>query len=336
MKNASEILKSGLKHIDPLVNAEAARLIGDFHVRALIPELIEHARFHRFYSKVTAFYALSRMSVTEAIPHLQKLVDDPNVSDDWYWTGYKGVRAAAAVTLLQMGDDAGVPYLLELAKAGHVVFIRWFAPALLRLQKLPPELAGYLTLEKLCSSEKQKRYDGGEYSEPGALCMLCEALGLVDDPAADERLEFYFGHYSRFVRGQAYRSLHLRRPDKTSAQKIVENAKKQGTDFDRLVAAEVQKDSATLSEIARHAPAAFDRGSAIDALAVILSPSLIEAGKLALEDSDLYVRQCAVESLARNHGAAAQKFFEGMADKEKEIRVLCALAATQLGEKGAS
>jgi len=334
MKNASDILKNGLTHIDPLVNAEAARLIGDFNVRALIPELIEHARFHRFYSKVTAFYSLARMSVTEAIPHLKNLVDDPHVSNDWYWTGYKGVRAAAAVSLLQLGSDAGVPYLLESAKAGQSVFFRWFAPALLRLQKPPPELAGFLTLENLCSAEKQKKSSATEYSEPGMLCMLCEALGLIDDPAAAARLEFYLGHYSRFVRGQAYRSLYLRQPDKVTAQKIGETAKKYRTDFDRLVAAEVEKDSATLSDIARRAPAAFDRGSAVDALAAISSPSLTEAGKLALEDADLYVRQCAVEALARQYGAAAQKYFASLNDNEKEIRVLCALAATQLGEKG--
>jgi HEAT repeat protein len=336
MKNASEILKSGLTYVDPLVNAEAARLIGDWNVRALIPELIEHARFHRFYSKVAAFYSLARMSATEAIPHLKALVDDPNVSNDWYWTGYKGVRAAAAVSLLQLGNDAGVPYLLESAKAGQSVFFRWFAPALLRLKTPPPELVGYLTLENLCSSDAQKRLRDTAYSEPGMLCMLCEALGVIGDPAAEERLEFYLGHYSRFVRGQAYRSLYLRRPDKATAQKIGENAKKFGTDFDRLVAAEVQKDSVTLSDIARHAPAAFDRGSAIDALAAISSPALTEAGKLALEDADLYVRQCAVEALAHYQGAAAQKYFTGLIESEQEIRVLCALAAAQLGEKGAA
>jgi HEAT repeat protein len=335
MKNASDILKSGLKHFDPPVIAETARLIGEWGCRDFIPDLIEDARSNRFYSKVASFYALARLSAKEAIPHLTKLVEDPNVSDDWYWTGYAGVRAGAAVALLQMGQDAGGPYLLESAKAGSFVFTRWFAPALLRL-KAPPELEPYLTLENLCSAEKQKKYEGGDYSEPGMLCMVCEALALLDDPAADERIEFYFGHYSRFLRGQAYRSLYLRRPDKATAQKIGENAQKHGTDFDRLVAAEIEKDSATLAEIARRAPAAFDRGSAIDALAAISSPALPEAGKIALKDPDLYVRQCAVETLARHHGAEAPKLFAGLMEKENEIRVLCALAATQLGEKGAS
>jgi HEAT repeat protein len=316
------------------VNAETARLIGEWNVRALIPDLIEYARFNRFYSKVTSFYALARMSVTEAIPHLKKLVEEPNVSNDWYWTGYKGVRAAAAVSLLQMGDDTGVGYLLELAKGEQIVISRWFAPALLRLGA-PPELRAHLTPEKLCSAERQKKYDGTEYSEPGMICMMCEALGLIDDPAADERLEFYLGHYSRYVRGQAYRSLYHRRRDKSTAQKIGENAQKHRTDFDRLVAAEIQKDAATLSDIARLAKAAFDRGSAIDALAAISAPELIDAGKSALEDEDLYVRQCAVEALARNQGAEAWKEFAILAGKEPEIRVQCALAAVQLGEKEA-
>ena len=336
MKNGAEILRSGLKHFDPLISAEAARLMGEWNGREFIPDLIENAQFNRFYSKTTSFYALARLSAREAIPYLTHLVADPNVSDDWYWTGAKGVRAAAAVVLLQLGSDSGVEYLLELAKKKHPVFIRWFAPALFRL-KAPPELQSHLTLENLCSPEKQKRYDGGEYSEPGMLCMLCEALQLISDPGADAALEFYFDHYSRFARGQAYRSLYARQPNDTTAEKIAESARKHGTDFDLLVNAEVRKDSATLCEIARRAPTAFDRGSAIDALAAISSPSLFVAGKIALADSDLYVRQCAVEALARQDGVAAQKLFAELLHKEKEIRVLCADGSDTVGRtKGTS
>jgi HEAT repeat protein len=329
MKNATQVLRNALKGPDPLIAAEAARLIGEWEGHALIPDLIEHARNHRFYSKVTAFYALAKLSATEAIPHLAKLVDDPNVSNDWYWHGAKGVRAAAAVSLLQLGSEAGVAHLRELAEKRENVFYRWFAPALLRLKNAVP-LHAYLTLENLCPSDRQKKYDGPEFSEPGMLCMLCEALGLVDDPAAVERLEFYLDHYSRFVRRQVYRALYLRNSSDATAQKISANARKHGTDFDLIVAAGISKDSATLADIAHRAPESFDRASAIDTLAAISSPALEETGPRGLEDADVYVRQCSVEALGRVQGAAAQKLFAGLTEREKEGRVLCAIAATQL------
>ena len=253
MKSPLETLREGLAHSDPLVAAEAARLIGEWNGTALIPDLIDYARHNRFYSKVASFYALASLSAKEAIPHLAQLVEDPNVSDDWYWYGAKGVRTAAAVSLLQLGNKAGVPWLGGLAEKKSDVFFRWFAPTLLRLKPVP-ELHAYLTLQNLCDVDRQKSFDGAEFSEPGRLCMLCEALGLIDDPAAAPRIEFYFNHYSRFVRGRAYRSLHLRQPGNATSAKIAAAAKKHATDFDRLVAAEIQKDAATLSDIARRAP----------------------------------------------------------------------------------
>jgi HEAT repeat protein len=335
MKIDTSPLQEALRGPYPFVAAEAARLIGEFNLRALIPDLIENARFYRFYSKVSSFYALAKLSAQEAIPHLKNLVADPHVSDDWYWHGSKGVRAAAAVSLLQLGDASGVPYLRELAEARDMVFFRWFAPALLRLKPVP-ELQACLTLDHLCSAEKRNAYAGPEYTEPGMLCMLGEALALIPDPRADEHLEFYLNYYSRFVRGQAYRSFHLRHQDKATAQKIKETAAKHGTDFDRLVAAEVGRDSAVLVEIARQAPAAFDRGSAIDALGAIASPQLVEAAKPGLEDKDAYVRRCAVESLARRQGQEAQQHFAKLLESEKDATVRCALAASQSGAKDSS
>jgi HEAT repeat protein len=327
------ILVETLSGADPLVAAEAARLIGDWNRREHVSALIEYARFNCFYSKVSSFYALARLSAKEAVPYLTELVVEPNVSNDWYWYAAKGVRAGAAVSLLKLGSDAGVGYLRELAEKRDNVFIRWFAPELLRLDA-PKELIAYLTVDNICTEDRYKSYDGPEYSQPGMLTMLCEALGLIDDPKAESRLEFYFGHYSRFVRGQAYRSLHKRRPGKETAQKIVVNAKKHGTDFDRLVAAEIQGDGATLAAIAGTAAAGFDRGSAIDALAAIKSPALLDAGKLALKDVELYVRQCAVEALARQHPAEAKALFTDALKNEKEVRVLCALAATDFEGDG--
>jgi HEAT repeat protein len=334
MKAAGGILREALQQPEPFLAAEAARLIGEWNGRALVPDLIEYIRVNRFYSKVTGIYALARLAAAEAAPHLSNLVDRPNVSEDRYWYGAKGVRAAAAVTLLQFGNISGVPYLRELAEKRDRVFFRWFAPSLLR-QKAAPELQTYLTLENLCPTEEQRRYFGAEFSDPGMLCMLCEALELLPEPEAEARLDFYTNHYSRFVRGQAFRSLNRRRPDKALTQRAAHSAAKHGTDFDRIIAAKLGRDSHALLVIARDAPAAFDRGSAIDALAAFASPALPEAARHALEDTDAYVRQCAVEALGRQTGVAAQADFEKLLGYEKEARVMCAIAATRLEGEGA-
>jgi len=329
MGNFHNILKEALRSNDPLLAAEAARLIGEWNGKSLVPDLIENALSSRFYSKVSAIYALVALLAVEAVPGLEKLLNAPNVPDDFYWTGYKGVRAAAAVALLQFGSDAGVAYLQELAEAGDCVFSRWYAPALLRLKPVP-ELQPYLTLEKLCSLEERNAFDEVPYTDAGQLCMLCEALGLINDPAAVESLEFYMNFHSRYVRGQAYRSLHLRQADEATARRICANAERHGTDFERLVAAEIRQDSAILLEVARQAPLAFDRASALDALVRISSPHLAEACLVGLEDGDTHVRQCAVEGLARSKHPAARNHLAGLLDKETESRVRCAIAATML------
>jgi len=333
MQNCHAILKDALRKNDPLLASEAARLIGEWKVKSLIPDLIDNALSSRFYSKTSAIYALVGLSAVEAIPCLKILLDAPNVPDDFYWTGHKGVRAAAAVALLHMNDPAGVPYLRQLAEAQSSVFHRWFAPALLRLDV--PELQEYLSFDALCSTKKQTSLCE-EYVEPGMTCMLCEALGVIRDPRADGQLEFYMNHYSRYVRGQAYRSLFMRDPDEMTAKKIFTHAAKKATDFDRLVAAEICGDATCLLDIAQNASFAFDRGSAIDSLEALDSEALQEACASGLEDTDVYVRQCAVEQFARAEKQEERNRLSEMMQSETAPRVRCAIAAALSGSEGKS
>ena len=329
MEECRHILESALAAHDPLLPAEAARLIGDWKRRSLIPDLIENILTSRFYSKVAAIDALARLGAREAIPSLETLVTEPNVPDDFYWTGFKGVRAAASIALLQFGNPAGTGYLHKLASDRSEVFFRWYAPALLRLNAAP-ELQAELTMEKLCSREHRDACSPEPYSDPGMLCMLCEALGLIDDPAADDDLEFYMNFHSRYVRGQAYRSLYLRHGDEATAQKISDRAATHGTEFDLLVSAEIRRDSAALLGIAGKAESAFDRASAIDALATISSPNACETG---LDDEDPQVRKCAVERLARTRPADARSRLGPLLAPEEDPGVRCALAAVILEEQ---
>lgn len=330
-----DILRDALSGSDPVLASEAARLTGEWNGRALIPVLIENARYSRFYSKVSAIFALARLSAAEAVPCLTDLVSEPNVPDDHYWYGCKSVRAAAAVALLHLGSKAGISYLRDLAEAKDNVFFRWFAPELLRMEAAA-QLHGFLTVDNLCSIEKRNSYADTAYTEPGMLCMLCEALGLIPDPLADEHLAFYMDFHSRYVRGQAYRSLYFRHRDERTVQKISEQAERQNTDFDRVVSAEVRQDSAVLLQMAGQAPSGFDRGSALDALGAISSPLLQEACRVGVRDKEPYVRRCAVERLGSSGSIEEAQGLAGMLGDEKDPQVRCALAAVLLAKEARS
>jgi len=314
------ILSQVLHGRDPVLAAEAARLIGDWDLQALVPDLVKNLRTSRFYSKVSSMYSLDKLAPSESL--FLEVFDNPNVPDDFYWVGFKSVKTAAAISLMKGGNPAGEGWLSGLAAVSDPVVLRWFAPALLRLPDTP---AGLLTLDVLCSKDLRDAAADTQYTEPGQLCLLCEALGIINDPRASEHLEHYAKIHSRFVRGQAYRSLHMRNPKAETTQKICDWASRQGTDYDLLVAAAIAGDWPKLKRIVKEAPLGFDRASAIDALPA--SEEFLQVVIEALEDNDPYVRQCAVEQLGHFDDAAAWGALEGLAQRETELRVRCALAA---------
>jgi HEAT repeat protein len=326
MNRTESHLQRALAGADPLLASDAARLIGDWGLAEFAPALMEHLRTSRFYSKVSAVYSLVKLSPAGADRFLEDLFENPRVPDDFYWVGAKTVRAAAAIGLLQMRNSAGLPWLRELAATGNPVFWRWFAPALIRLPD-PSLLADLLTVDKLCVREHRDRFDPSFYSDPGMVCMLCEALGLLAAPEADEHLELYMEFHSRFVRGQACRSFYQRHPDAPTLERIRAGARRHGTVFDRLVAAALGEEIGELRDIAQKAESAFDRACAVDALAGIGSPAAEEAMVPALEDSDPYVRQCAVEGVGRSGMQGNGESLDLLRRRETDLRVLCALEA---------
>ncbi len=316
------ILSQVLHGRDPLLAAEAARLIGDWDLQAFVPDLVQNLRASRFYSKVSSMYSLDKLGPSESL--LLEIFENPNIPDDFYWIGFKSVKTAAAISLLKGGNPAGQNWLSELAEASDAVLLRWFAPALLRLPD-SRSVAGLLTVDSLCSTNLRDAAVDPKYTDPGQLCLLCEALALVEDPRASEHLEHYASFHSRFVRGQAYRSLHQRNPNADMTQKIRDWANRHKTDYDLLVAAAIAGDWMELKRIAKEAQLSFDRGCAIDALPT--SEQSLEVFMEALEDIDPYVRQCAVEQVGYFDDSAAWGALEALAQRETHPGVLCALAA---------
>jgi HEAT repeat protein len=323
------LLPAALHGNDPYLSADAGRLIGTWRLNAAIPDLLRHVQTSPLYSKVAAIESLAKLAPPEARDCLAPVFENPGVPDDFYWVQYKGVRAAAAIALLQLGDTAGVEWLKDRLTHKDASVFRWYAPALLRVSNpLPPALANLLTLEALCNPAHRDAMDLPPYSDPGNVCMLCEALALVEDPAADEDLRFYMNFFSRFVRGQAYRSLYHRHPTPVTLREIHAAALHHGTTFDLAVCAILEGDIPALTQFTRSAETPFDRATAVDGLATLTpSPESDAALLAALEDPDAYVRQCAVEALGTRPPDLFQKPLERLRNQEHEPRVLCACEA---------
>ena len=316
------ILPRTLHGRDPLLAAEAARLIGERGLKVFVPDLIKNLRTSRFYCKVASLYALDRLAPSE--PLLLEIFENPNVPDDFYWIGFKSVKTAAAISLMKIGNSEGEGWLRRLAETSDPVLLRWFAPAMLRLPASSP-VAELLALDILISPDLRDAGTDTQYTDPGQVCLLCEALGLIQNSKATEHLEHFANFHSRFVRGQAYRSLNQQKPDATTAAKIAELARHHGTDYDRLVFAAIDGDVTTLKKIAATAPMGFDRASAIEALP--WSEQDVHVFIQSLDDPDPYVRQCAVERLGDLDFPAATEALDLLAERETMPRVLCALAS---------
>lgn len=332
MSHPPSALLSALHGSDPILSAEAARLIGDWNLVQHAGVLLDHLRTSRSYGKVTSLYALEILSPDGLDAVLEEIFHRPNVPDDFYWYCHRGLRAAAAIALLRRGNSTGLAWLRELAEKKDDVALRWFAPSLLRLPQ-PSPLADLLTLDHLCNRQERESLDCISYSNPPLLCLLCEALALLDDPGADEHLEYYLDFYSRFVRGQACRSLFQRHPDAATLDKIRQATSRYGTDFDRVVAATLAGASAELKDLAGNARASFDRACAVDGLAGIPGPDAEAALAHAFQDADAYVRQCAVEGAGRLGLERFRKALDALLKRETDPRVLCALEAVQQSGK---
>jgi len=337
-KKPFEMLLDALKSADPLVAADAARLLGELGRREAVPALVDYVRTSRHYHKAGGYHALGQIGDRSAIPVLRKLVADPGVRDDWYWYGCRAVRAGAAVALLALGDDGGADYLRELAEKSNDVFYCWFGPTILRLPGSTPgarELRGRLTVEALLSPVPRST----RLSEPGLMSMKAEALGLLGGEAACAELMGLMKFHSRYVRGAAALALMTasRAPEHVAA--VAALADCDPTEFVRIKAslALAQAGQAEraefIAEMAGKAADAFDRAVAVEALGILGDGQYAAAVSRQLKHADTYVRQCALEALERIDPSRAARAARGMA-KDKSPRVRLQAAKILAAEAG--
>ncbi len=231
--------------------------------------------------------------------------------DDWYWFFHRGVRAAACVALLSLGDDAGAGFLTELAEKNHDVFFAWFAPAILRIRRRSPAVSALkarLTVDALMETKPGST----RFTNPGTAAMVAEALGVIGTRKARTHLRSLATSSSRYVRAAACIALLARGARSDDRRFVIRLAETDPTDFVKISASFALARAGERSwaeEIARLAGTAdnpFDTASAIGMLGDLGEKRYAEAVRRYLKHADWYVRQRCVETLGALGGKPAQ------------------------------
>ena len=292
------------------MQADAARLLGTLGRHEAALPLVKYVTECRNYAKVAGFEALARLGDPAAVPALRRLVEWPNVPDDWYWYCARSVRAASAVALMALGDESGEPYLTQLADKQDDVFFAWFGPAILRLpdkSRAAKALKARLTVAALVQPGAGKT----RCNNPATAAMIAEALGLLPAAEARDALDELARHHSRYVRGRAALSLLARGAPDLEVLFVEELAKKDPADFVRVQAslALAKAGKAGWAEALAAAVGRlrdpFDLAVAVEAVGLAGRSRLAPAVQRRLSHADPFVRQTAVEALDRLGGDAS-------------------------------
>jgi HEAT repeat protein len=336
-----DLLTAALVADDEIVQADAARLLGELGSARAVPALGRYVTECRYYCKTAGSDALGRIGDAAAIPVLKHVLAEPNVDDDWFWYCRRAVRTSAAVALLALGDDSGAAWLGELADNNDDVFFCWYAPALLRLpDNLPvvPRLKARITVESLIRPGGRRTRN----SEPGLMAVKTEALGLVGTPEAcraiiDHQMTFL----SRYVRGQAAVSLLEADAGAENVARVETLLAEDDTDFVRIKAslaltrAGRPGQAALIAEAAGSLDDAFDRAAAVEALGLVGDAAGAETLEAQLGHADAYVRQCAIEALERVGAPGAKEAAERMlGDESIRVRLQAAKRLAAAGGEG--
>ncbi len=328
-------ISAALRHKDPVVQADAARMLGELRRAGAVPDLCAYVSESRHCYKTAGMEALARIGDDAAVTTLQALVDAPNVQDDWYWFMHKSVRAAAAIALLRLNNEYGLYYLEDLEQNAKSLFYGWFAPALLRVPSHSPHvrsLQDRLTPERVVVKSEAPGADL-RATDPSFVIAVVEALGEMNGPPAAEHLRRFLTWRSRYVRAQAALGLCRISTGEEDIARLSEMLRTAATDFERirLTRILVEHDPGTdvdpLVHLARHATETFDRAAAVEAMGELGFESFAPATAQALEDEDPWVRQCAVEALEYIGGEAArERIRRALADTHIRVRLQAAKA----------
>ena len=332
MTDPKQLLISGLEHDDPVVQADAARLLGEIACADAVPALLAYVSNSRHAYKTAGFEALMKIGDKSIIPDLEKLLAAPNVQDDWYWHMNKSVKAACAICLLSLGSKIALQHLVQLADDGQDIFYGWFAPSILRMDS---GLPGVKQLQERLTVETIYKDGAGTLREmdPSFVITVSEALACMNTEDALEAQRSLCAWRSRYIRVQAARGLMQQSEAKEDKDLIQQMFNEAQTEFEEsglsaiLFEQKLTDDISRVQTIAASSQDAFERAYAVEQLGIIADRSSLQVLEQATKDSDAYVRQNAVEALDRlDHSDASQIINTCAADESMRVRLQVAKA----------
>jgi HEAT repeat protein len=303
------VLIAGLQSDDPVVQADAARLLGELRSREAVGPLLNYVCTDPHYAKTAGLEALARIGDPAVCPRIRQLISDPHVPNDTPWYGRQSVRVAAALALLSLGDESGASTLQQIidAKAkdrspedaAQWALYAWFAPAVLELPdglESTRKLKQEMTFERLFPAEKK---------DPGQIAVIARALGMLKTEQSLGKLVELLKFHSRYVRASAAVNLLAASPTPEHMAAVAELAEKDPTEFVRVkasLALALAGDDKRLAAIVKAAESAedgLDRAAAVEALGLLHQRAYVALLMRQLWQADPFIRLSAIEALDR-------------------------------------
>jgi HEAT repeat protein len=303
------VLIAGLQSSDPIVQADAAWLLGELRSRDAVGPLVDYVCTDWHYGKTAGLEALARIGDPSVCPRIRELLSEPHVPDDTPWYGRQSVRVAAALALISLGDEAGAPALQEIIsanpkprspeEAAQWALYAWFAPAVLDLQDSlegAGKLKQEMTFERLFPEGRK---------DPGQIVVTVRALGMLKTDRSLGKLVELLKFHSRYVRASAAMNLLRASPTPGHIAAVAELAEKDPTEFVRVkasLALALAGDDKRLPTIVRAADSAEEglvRAAAIEALGLLHQRPCVAVLMRQLRQPDPFVRLSAIGALDR-------------------------------------
>lgn len=330
---ALALLQSGLTVADPIVSAEAARLLGELALPETVAPLLDYVTRSPYYSKTAGIHALAQIGDATACECLRSLMQDPRVYDDYYWYGAVFIRLSSALAILELDpsqDDGLGACLLREDDWRTTCFRQYFSSIILRL----PDASEVAI--RLKEKTTELLYDGTLW-QPDRLTMISQGLGALGGPKAAARLESMFMHPSRYVRAEAAYQLLQAHPVAASVEAVVRLHDGDPTIHVRLTCAAALAGygrrgyGESLLQAIVGQPDPFERAVAIELAGKVRLAEAAPSIRAQCAHPDAYVRSCAIEALDRLGDATllgrCEELFE---DPEPRVRMqaaTCAIAA---------
>ena len=298
---APPLLIDSLASDDLIIQADAARLLGDLGSRQAAAALVHYVRTDRHYAKTAGLDALARIGDRSVCAELRPLVTEPNCYDDYWWYGRVSVQVAAALALLSLSDETGLAFLTEPQEGNRDwALFTWFGPTVLRLpgrSAAVRQVKARVTVESLLPQGK---------SDPGQLVIICDSLGLLGTATAREKLIGLTAHGSRYVRARSAGNLAAMSDRPEDLDRVTDLAGGDATEFVRIKASEALvlrgrglRYAETIARSAGSAADPFDRAAALDSLGALARAEYAATAIAGLSDADAYVRLAAAAALDR-------------------------------------